>query len=92
MFTQLKGHCNPYKKYVSSKQNQNFNFSNHTAYVLELYLTTSKDEENTTTETSQVAVIVLHTVAYLQHTLELKFNVTKHMSWSTIFQICVHLI
>jgi hypothetical protein len=60
MFTKLKGHCNPYKKKcVGSKQNQNFNFSNHTAYVLELYLTTSKDEDNITTETSQVAVIVL---------------------------------
>lgn len=60
-------------------QNQNFNFSNHTAYELDLYLTTSKDEY-TTTVTSQVAVIVLHTVAYLQHTWQLKFNVTKHIS------------
>jgi len=68
MFTQFLGHCNSYKKYVSSKQNKNFNFSNHTAYILEPYLTTSKDEEYTTTETSQVAVIELHTVAYLQYT------------------------
>ena len=67
MFTQLKGHCNPYKKKIHEfKAKSNFNFSNHTAYVLELYLTTSKDEEYTKTETSQVAVIVLHTVAYLQ--------------------------
>ena len=80
MITQLKDHCNPNKKYVSSKQNQNFNFSNHTAYVLELYLTTTIDQEYTTTETSQVAVIVLHTVAYLQHAWELKFNVIKHIS------------
>jgi len=80
MLTQFQGHCNPHKKYVSSNQNKYFNFSNHTAYVLELYLTTSKDEEYTTTETSQVAVIELHTVAYLQHILELKLNVTKHIS------------